>query len=604
MVVLNNYKINFLMHRLDKLAFCMHLPVALVFIAIIFFLFSHTSSVWAETSVNLDIDRTDAALSDTILLKINVISCDADRPPSVLGLEHFSVENGGTSNRYQMINGKISSEKDYNFYITPLKKGTFTIGPAQISCDGKIYKSSIVVLKIDDSNSLKTAGKNRSLFAVADINKNHGYTGQIFLYNLKFYRLKDVSQVSLDLPDIEGLVFKKLGKHKEYISTIRGKKFSIIELKYAVIADKAGTFLISPALFKMSVIENRMSQRNRFFNDSFFNIQRAVPVSVHSNELDLIVKPLPESGRPKNFSGLVGKFSINSSLSPEKIKTGESATLTTIISGRGNVRLIPDLKFLEIENIKVYADQPSMEIDNISGKKIMKWAIVPQKKGIYTIPSMTLSYFDSEYGRYVTGKTDPLTLDVTLGKTSLSYNQGEQKIDIADTKKKTTKIYSEDIFSIHEGYDALKPGVIHNIGKRAVEVMLFVPAFLFFLFFCIKYLYDKKNIQIKKMVTKKPFSLFLKNIKLIKNHDNVFDILKLVNNYFNESFAQKEAALTSKEIYNRLLDQGIDKFLAQKSLSFMTELENMVYSGETKDIDIKFRQNIIEVIKKIDRKLK
>ncbi len=419
-----------------------------IVLAIMLFLFVDMDFVWAETSVDLEIDRTNAALSDTMKLKINVSGCDADSPPSVLGLEHFSVENGGTSSRFQMINGKISSEKDYNFYITPLKKGKFTIGPAEISCDGKIYKSSTVELMVDDEDSLKTPDRNKSLFATADIYKNHGYHGQIFLYTLKFYRLEDVSQVSLDLSDVDGLVFKKIDKHREYISTIDGKKYSIIELKYAVTADRAGTFRIKPAVFKMSVIENSMSQRNRFFNDSFFNIQRARPVSVYSNDIDLVVKPLPEKGRPENFSGLVGKFTIKSSLLPEKIKKGESSTLTTVISGRGNVSLIPDLIFPGLDNIKVYADQPSMDIDDISGKKIMKWAIVPQKRGVYTIPSMTFSYFDSEYGRYVMGKTAPLTLNVISGKSNEFKERGEQKIEINVSKKKDAKVYSEDIFSI------------------------------------------------------------------------------------------------------------------------------------------------------------
>ncbi len=134
--------------------------------------------------------------------------------------------------------------------------------------------------------------------------------------------------------------------------------------------------------------------------------------------------------------------------------------------------------------------------------------------------------------------------------------------------------------------------------------MLLAPVFIFFLFFGIKYLYGKKNIQIRKMVTKKPLSAFLKNIKLSGDHGNESDVLKLVNIYFNESFGLKESALTSADIYNRLLEQGIDSAQLQENLSFMTELENMVYSGDIKEIDIKFRQNIIEVIKKIDRKLK
>ncbi len=67
------------------------------------------------------------------------------------------------------------------------------------------------------------------------------------------------------------------------------------------------------------------------------------------------MRPLPQEGKPSDFSGLVGKFKMWSKLEPVSLKTGESATLTVSVSGQGNVNRIPDLKIPELIHIKIYA---------------------------------------------------------------------------------------------------------------------------------------------------------------------------------------------------------------------------------------------------------
>ncbi len=576
-------------------------------VIIIFFLLISITPALAEISVSLETDRTDATLSDTVTLVVRVQG-KKGKPPFIMGLDHFQVSNGGSSSRFEMVNGRISSEKKYIFYITPRKKGIFIIGPAEVSHNNKIYKSNTIELKVDDTSPLESPDRNNPLFVTAECSKSHGYVGQIFLYTLKFYRLKSVSNVSVDVPEIDGLSFKKLGDHKEYISTIKEGDYSVIELRYALVADKPGVYKITQAFFKMNVLEKQSrSNRGSFFDDSFFNITRTRPLSIYSNEVDLIVKSLPKEGRTQDFSGLVGRFSIKASLVPEEIKLGESATLTTIISGDGNVRLIPDLKLQELKDIKAYADQPFIDIqrtfNGVSGKKIMKWAIVPQKEGVYTIPAMSITYFNPETGHYVQEKTSPLMLDVMHGNINGIDNGSGQKIAISTYIRPESKVYGEDIFSIHDGYDVLRPDNIDKMGTITLYIIFLFPAFIFFVILGIRYIYGK-NIEIETLTAKKTMSVFLKNIKSLKDNAQTDDILKFINIYFSERFNLKGGSLTVSEIYNRLLQQGILQETAQDILDIMTELETMVYTGESTEVNLSFKENLITIIKKIDRKLK
>ena len=51
------------------------------------------------------------------------------------------------------------------------------------------------------------------------------------------------------------------------------------------------------------------------------------------------VKPLPEAGKPEDFSGAVGNFSFKVIPSKTTLKNGESLELKVAVSGKGNLKL-------------------------------------------------------------------------------------------------------------------------------------------------------------------------------------------------------------------------------------------------------------------------
>ena len=76
----------------------------------------------ADISVNLKLDRSETRLTDSVQLTISVAgSRDSGSSPEIEGLEDFVVSSGGTSSRFEFINGKISSGMDYTFFIQPQK---------------------------------------------------------------------------------------------------------------------------------------------------------------------------------------------------------------------------------------------------------------------------------------------------------------------------------------------------------------------------------------------------------------------------------------------------------------------------------------------------
>ena len=249
--------------------------------------------------------------------------------------------------------------------------------------------------------------KGRSFLSAA-LGENTTYVEEQVPYTLKLYLRMNVSDISLDLPESDALTFRQLEKPSEYQGVYDGQDYRILEVRYGVIPLKAGSFHIPPARMQLTVYEPRDRSRRGLFNDPFFGgaFRSGRPLTLTSESLPLEVKPFPEEGKPADFSGLVGRFNIKGTLSETEIHVGDSATLTVQLTGKGNVSRLPDQKMPDVSNLKVYADDPVFQAqggDNkLTGSKTMKWALVPEKQGTYTIPGFKLSYFDPETGQYRT----------------------------------------------------------------------------------------------------------------------------------------------------------------------------------------------------------
>ncbi|MDY6854066.1 MAG: BatD family protein [Thermodesulfobacteriota bacterium] len=571
-------------------------------------LFCSGDPAGAQKAVSLEVYPKEASLSDTIKMVIKIQGKNNVPQPVIYGLEPFDVTEGGTSSRFQVINGQITKEVDYIYYITPRKKGSFSIGPAEVEIGGKRYKSQTVYLEIRESPS-ESGEKKDSLFLSAHLSDDRGYIGQEFIYKLKFYRTKDVSDISLILPDVQGLEFKKLGDHKEYASLLQGVRCSVIELRYAVIADKPGTYTIPPAYLKMKVIdEHTRSRRESLFDSPFFNMARARPVSIGSHPVELEIDPLPQKGMPGDFSGLVGNFSLGVSLMPTQIKKGGASTLTAVVSGKGNARLIQDLQIPEIKDIKLYEDQPTLEIETtiegMSGKKTMKWAIVPQKAGKYKIPPLTLNYFDPDLEQYMKSTTTALTLEVLPGGKQEDTQGTEQKIDIEKSVKNEVNIQGLDILSIHEGLDGLRPNRFQQLDIWSVGFFLLLPPLVFLLVFGVKIYISKNRHQGDSIVAKKAGARFFKRMKALSSDAPALEMVKITNLYINERFRLKSKSLSSEEVYGILIENGVNKQLATEVRDIIMNIESVIYAGdEGKRSTAELKGDLILAMKKIDRVL-
>ncbi|MBW2568984.1 MAG: protein BatD [Deltaproteobacteria bacterium] len=579
--------------------------------AIVFILLSlvFSSLVAAEVSVTLSLDRMEAIPEDSIRMEVSVSgSRSSDTTPVLNGLEDFMVTESGRASRVEVINGKINSGITYTYFIQPRKTGTFKIGPVSIKKDGRTLKSNIATLTVKAS-SQQSGNDRKPVFIEAAISSQDIYVEQQALYTLKLYRRVNVDNLSLNLPKMEHIVFKQLGKPHEYQTTYAGELYQVLEIRYALLASKEGDYAIVPSKMNMTVMRpGRRSSFDDFFHDPFFSSSSGRPMTVASKPLELKVLALPEKEKPVDFSGLVGDFQIKSRLEPASLKAGESATLTVQVSGQGNVNRIPDINLPEMPFARIYSDQPVLETEQgvlgIKGTKTMKWALVPEKAGRFKTPVLTLSFFNPETGKYNTLNTSAHILSVLPGETqdvaAFHSSPDTGKTAKSPIKKEIQQI-GKDILPIHTSANALSvPCRMLSTDWRFL-LALIGPLLVYLMLLGVLKLRNQSPERLALSKSRNAFKTLTKRCR--QDQPGCADLIDTFKNYLNDKLSLSIGTLTADDAAELLQNKGVAPETAKKMRSLIQRLENAVYAGEDlKNTDA--ANDLLKLVKTLEKEIR
>jgi len=204
---------------------------------------------------------------------------------------------------------------------------------------------------------------------------------------------------------------------------IDGIPYAVLTWHTAISAVKEGEYPVSAKLDATLIIPQTSRRRHAFgsifdddFFNSFFNTTREEPVTLTSSRQKMRVLPLPKAGRPKNFSGAVGRFKLRASANPKSCMVGDPITLEMTVKGDGNFDRVSSPLLSSPEGWKTYTPTASFKPADSSGykgRKRFEQAIIPLEASIKKIPPVEFSYFNTSTGKYVTLRTKPIRIKIT-----------------------------------------------------------------------------------------------------------------------------------------------------------------------------------------------
>ena len=151
----------------------------------------------------------------------------------------------------------------------------------------------------------------------------------------------------------------RFSKPIEKQQDVDGRNYNVLIFQTAISAAKAGTLEISPASLDSQIqLPGRVPSGMDDFFGSFFGSMmssgdiRQTTVPTQSAKLE--VKPLPKEGRPEDFSGAIGQFSLQASATPKQAAAGDPISLNVTVSGRGNFDAMGSPVLLEADGWRTY----------------------------------------------------------------------------------------------------------------------------------------------------------------------------------------------------------------------------------------------------------
>jgi hypothetical protein len=589
---------------------------------------------WADEKITFTASAPEVVVSGDqfrLTFSINSQKIKDFRAPNIKGLEVLMGPSRSTQSSTQIINGNVTSTKSttFTYILMAEKEGTYSIPGATIVADGNNYTSNSVSVKVlPPDQSIGTASNNgrtsrnqanngkiseKELFITATASKTSVYEQEAILLTYKIYTQVNLTQLHGDMPDLKGFHTQEveLSSQKQWsLEHYNGRNYNTtVYSQYVLFPQQSGKLEIPSITFEGTVSQLVASDDpfDAFFNggSNYVNIKK----NIVAPKLTIDVKQLP-AGKPANFSGGVGEFTISSSINTQELKTNDAVTIKLVISGTGNMKLIntPEVGFpqdFEIYDPKV-DNNFNLTREGLSGSKVIEYLAIPRHAGNYTIPAIEFVYFDLKSKTYKTLETDPYTLNVAKGEGNAS------QVVSNFTSKEDLKVLGKDIRYIKTGDTNLSPKGNYFFGSTAYYMWYLIPLALFIAFMIVYRKQAIENANVAKVRTKKANKVATKRMKnagklLAEKNTSAFydEVLKALWGYISDKMNMPVSQLSKDNIEEELIRHNVSEELIKDFIGTLNECEFARYApGNQNEAMDKVYSSAIDVISKMENSIK
>ena len=549
------------------------------------------------------------------------------RAPSIQGFEVLMGPSRST--QYQNYNGVVTNSITFTYILMAEKEGTYKIPGATIVADGNNYTSNSVEIKVlppDQSSSNAGSGRasssrnqansgkitDKELFMLATVNKTSAYEQEAILLTYKIYTQVNLTGLNGDVPDLKGFHTQEVELPNQKTFTLEhynGRNYNTtVWRQFVLFPQQTGKIEIPSVTFE-GTVSQRVASADPF--DAFFNGGNYINITKNlvTPKLAIDVKALP-AGKPSNFSGGVGEFTLSSSISTQELKTNDAVTIKLVISGTGNMKLIntPEVGFpqdFEIYDPKV-ENKFNLTRNGLAGNKVIEYLAIPRHAGTYTIPPIEFSYFDLKSKSYKTLKTDAYTLNVAKG-------EGNSDQVVANfTSKEDLKVLGQDIRYIKTGETRLTKKDDYFFGSMSYYMWYIIPLALFIAFMMAYRKQAMENANVAKVRTKKANKVATKRMKnagklLAEKKQEAFydEVLKALWGYISDKLNIPVSQLSKDNIEEKLNEYGVTSELVTDFINTLNECEFARYApGNQNEAMDKVYASALDVISKMENSIK
>lgn len=369
-----------------------------------------------DVVVEAGFDRATVRVGETVVLYVRVRAPGVAAPdvmePELPGL--VIVRSEDRSSFRFAVPGGATREFYREYYLRAERAGELLIPPITVRASGRTYETEALRLVVVSPTAVEGLRRGvepspgEEVAVRLWVEPETVYVGQqatlttavFFDANLR-ERLR--REPEYRGPEIQGAWVTDLATPTSpERRTIAGREFYVQLFKRALFPVDSGILSVPTASVVYEV------RRGLVYAPQTFEITSAAA--------RLVVLPLPQAGRPAEFGGAVGRFTVDAWLDRGELRAGEAANLTFEVRGIGNLAGLVRPAIQGPEGFRVYEAGESAETvpqhDAWSGRKRFSWVLVPERPGRMLVPPISLAYFDPAIPGYAVIRTSPLALEV------------------------------------------------------------------------------------------------------------------------------------------------------------------------------------------------
>ncbi|MEZ4777988.1 MAG: BatD family protein [Flavobacteriaceae bacterium] len=534
--------------------------------------------------------------------------------PSFEGFRVVGGPNQAISNSW--INGKRSYSKTYSFFLAPQSQGNFTIGQASIEVDGQVYKSPPVSVQVTAAVEIPKDGNNADYLAsenvhlVAEVSNANPYLNEAITVVYKLYVSNEVSITSnwreIDTPkyaDFWSQNIDNQGNLKIYEGKYNGEDYRYVILRTTVLyPQKTGELNIEPLTLDVP-IDVRSNRRDLFGRYLMTRVNK----TISAGNRTISVKPLPQEGKPENFTGAVGNFDFKVTTNKTQLDANESLELNVSVSGNGNLKLFDLPKVTFPNSLEVYEpvrnDNIKTQTSGMTGSISSTYTVVPQFKGNYPLRPITFSYFDPKAETYKTISSQEIVIEVENGPVTAS------KDPVATNNKQEVTLDSDQFKYIK--LDANLESIEKENFFKSITFwsILAAPLLIIPLFILVgrkrrERLDDIEGNKLRhaNLLAKKYLSEAKKNLQ---NKDTFYESLeRALHNYLKAKLNIETSEISKEHISKLLSERKVDAQVVSEFMDLLKSCEFARYAGASEGSLQKDYDTAVQMLSNIDKQFK
>jgi len=306
--------------------------------------------------------------------------------------DDFQILQTSANTQIEFVQGLQSAITRWSIELTPKREGVLTVPTISVGQ----FQSPELTLEVLAPRPSNDAG-NREIFLEAEISPDPAYVQAQMRYVVRLLRSVDVVDGTLTEPSATNAVLHRLGRDISYTTERDGQAYRVLERRYAVFPQASGELVITPVAFEGEVVgqgEATMGLSRLFARGK--RVRLRTPVA----RATALSPPADFPGRtwlPAKNLQLTEEWSKD----PDSLRAGEPVTRTLRLQAAGlSAEQLPEIAVTVTDGVKEYGDQPiirtTTDTDWVHGVREQRIALVPAKKGTYSLPEIRIDWWDTE----------------------------------------------------------------------------------------------------------------------------------------------------------------------------------------------------------------